>query len=235
MKRAVLTIFLVFCVATLFAEATAISWLVLRGDLTRENVREIRMILKGEDPRPLPLPAEAEKSQISGQEVMKERVNRLFEIEARNRELDILKGILATQATNLTAEQERFDKKKKDFEEELRLMNSRLVAEATEQTRGVLLAMPAQAAARHLLELPLDQNVVLLKGMPEKSIARILQEFQGDDKQLERARKILDALSLGAPLRKVVDSAMEPSATTRPETTEGRPGVTANAPLSVAP
>jgi hypothetical protein len=67
------------------------------------------------------------------------------------------------------------------------------------------------------MQLPLDEDIVLMKGMPEKMIAKILKEFQatlitssdasGERKETpaERGRKIFEALSRGEPSRSLLE------------------------------
>jgi hypothetical protein len=65
------------------------------------------------------------------------------------------------------------------------------------------------------MQLPLDQDVVLMKGMPETTIAKILKEFQasgepsvvdGKDAPAERGRQIFEALSRGEPSRSLLET-----------------------------
>jgi hypothetical protein len=65
------------------------------------------------------------------------------------------------------------------------------------------------------MQLSLDQDVVLMKGMPEKTIAKILKEFQtsgepnivdGKDPAAERGRQIFEALSRGEPSRSLLEA-----------------------------
>ena len=71
---------------------------------------------------------------------------------------------------------------------------------------------------RDNIRLPQDGYVVLLKGMPEKNVAKILKEFSatvptsavdasGERKETpaERGRKIFEALSRGEPTRSLLD------------------------------
>jgi len=67
------------------------------------------------------------------------------------------------------------------------------------------------------MQLSLEQNVVLMKGMPEKTIAKILKEFQSTpppqadaglqrkETPPERGRMIFEALSRGEPSRTLLE------------------------------
>jgi Mg/Co/Ni transporter MgtE len=119
--------------------------------------------------------------------------------------------------------QKQIRARRKEFEDELARIEAEITSTSTEQARGVLLALPPKDAVQQLLQLSLDQDVVLLKGMPEKTIAKILKEFQtttatlaeasGDRKEAppERGRKIFEALSRGEPSRSLVEKQRQAS------------------------
>ena len=70
--------------------------------------------------------------------------------------------------------------------------------------------MSPDDAVENLMQLDLEENIVLLKGMPEKQIAKILQEFlKGKDEQLERGWQIFEAISRGEPSKKLIDAARQ--------------------------
>ena len=104
------------------------------------------------------------------------------------------------------------------FDEELARIDAELTSASAEQSRGILLALPAKEAVRQLMQLDLEADVILLKGMPEKSIAKILKEFSataappgtetGADRKespAERGRRIFEALTRGEPLRSLLE------------------------------
>ena len=81
MIRVGLVIFCVFCVATLMAQGLGVSILWYRGQLTAETVKEIRMILSGQDPASFDLDEESDKVQSSTDDIKRDRSIRLLKLE----------------------------------------------------------------------------------------------------------------------------------------------------------
>ena len=60
-----------------------------------------------------------------------------------------------------------------------------------------------------MMALSVTDNVVLVQGMPEKSIAKILKEFQlGDAAQRLRGQEIFKAVSQGEPTKGLIDETL---------------------------
>ena len=78
-----------------------------------------------------------------------------------------------------------------------------------EQTRGILLALQPDDAIDTLMGLTADENVILLKGMPEKSIARILEQFlSGEENERVRGQEVFKAISQGNPSKSLIDESL---------------------------
>lgn len=218
MIRSMVAILCVVCVATLLTEALGLGLLWYRGQLTPDMLREIRAVLAGQQLEP-PLPEEKEddKPQPSTDEVMDARISRLFQITTREDELAMFKALLLQKTNALTAQQQQFEEQRRAFDERLKALDEAAVSEATERSRAVLLALPGPEAVSSLMALPLEEDVRLLSGMPEKSIAKILKEFlQGDENQKERGREIFEAITRGDPKRNLIENAGAPGEMPQP-------------------
>jgi flagellar motility protein MotE (MotC chaperone) len=153
----------------------------------------------------------------SAQEVAQARAVKVLYLDKRESELTTLKGMADAKREDLESLQKQIRSLRKAFEDELAHIEANITSTGTEQARGVLLALPPKDAVQQLMQLSLDQNVVLMKGMPEKTIARILKEFQatlslpadanGERKETpaERGRMIFEALSRGEPSRSLLE------------------------------
>ncbi len=207
MIRALVLILSCACVAIVLSEAGAALLMWKAGLLTPHHLQEIRLVFStaaAKEQEAEELPA---RPQPSLQEVTQARAVKILDLEKRESELNVLKGMAGSKKSDLNLEQETFRAQRKAFEEELTRLQEAGMSAATEQARGVLLALPAKDAVEKLMQLPLDENVVLLKGMADKALAKILEEFNGTPEQLERGRKIFEALSRGSPAKEFFDEA----------------------------
>ncbi|OYW12943.1 MAG: hypothetical protein B7Z55_17680, partial [Planctomycetales bacterium 12-60-4] len=73
----------------------------------------------------------------------------------------------------------------------------------------VLLATPPEDAVKRLMALTLPESVNLLRGLPEKSIAKILLAFQLNPQTIERGQELFQALYRGDPDRELIEQALE--------------------------
>ena len=207
MMRSVVVLMGVFCAATVASELLGLAFMWYRGQLTAETVKEMRLILSGQDAADAFDDEDAEQSQPSTDTIVRNRTMRILELESRVSEMDIQKTMITELRDNLLNQQRQFEQKKQEFEKQLEQLNAQITTEATEQARGVLLALPAANAVQNLMELTLAENVVLLKGMPEKSIGKILQQFfqTNVEETVQRGHEIFEAISRGEPAKTAID------------------------------
>ncbi len=223
MVRLLAVLFSVISGTVLLAEAVGLGWLWSKGVLTNHNLYEIRLILTGESRTEEDGKIEEIKTTgASQQELQAARIMRVLDLESRGNELEFVKSITLNRANELISRQNSFDEMKEAFRVELTALNEQSTTEAVEQARAVLLASPTDAAVQRLMELPLEESIALVRGMPEKSIAKILQGFDvagkseagpaagggADDRKL-RGRKIFEALSRGEPATTLIQNTLD--------------------------
>jgi flagellar motility protein MotE (MotC chaperone) len=154
------------------------------------------------------------------QDVADARAMKVMNLDKRESELMTLKDAVDQKRAELDQLQIRFRAQRKTFEDDLAKLDQSIGDTAAEQSRGVLLAMQPKDAVRQLMNLTLEEDVILLGGMPEKSIAKILKEFgpappttgPGAPSDLtesrgERGRRIFEALTRGEPRKSLVEQA----------------------------
>jgi flagellar motility protein MotE (MotC chaperone) len=213
------------CTTVVAAESTVLITLWNRGMISAHHLQEIKLVLTNRTLADEPENETELKQQYpSVREVAEARAIKVLGFDKRESELMTLKGMADVKREALESQQKQFLAQRKEFEEELARIESEITAASTEQARGVLLALPPKDAVRQLMQIPLDQDVVLMKGMPEKTIAKILKEFQtagdpaagdGKDAPAERGRQIFEALSRGEPARTLLE-AQRKAANTEP-------------------
>lgn len=209
----------VFCVATVLSVAIGLTFFWYRGQLTAETVRELQLVLAGDVPESLDPAAETEPQRPSTQEVLQARLEQDVLLNSRQRELTALKSMVDGRARVIARQQEELQLQQDRFRRELEELDAQVTDEATTQARGILAAMQPAEAVGNLMPLSLEQNVQLLSGLPDKTVARILQQFEkGQPDQRVRGQKIFEAISEGQPRRGVVDSAQDalPAAAANP-------------------
>lgn len=218
----------IFSTATLLTLSLVLAYTWGQGNLTDESSREILAILKGE-PRPSELNRDDEPEQMASfQQLEKQRVERILGISARESELSVLKQAIDDQTRFVLNERRQLEQLKKAFREELQAERDNLIAEATAQARGILLKMDPESAVEKLLSLPTGDAVILIKGMPEKDAAKILDQFRqriaGKDPNMrvEKAEEIYKAIYRGDPLIQPVENARQAVRDSGPERNDTR-------------
>jgi len=213
MMRIIVGVVSVFCVATVVTEILGAAYLWTSGRLTPQTVNDIRASLAGEQ-RPVSVSESDDEHQqrsLSHDDIVRKRVERVWDLHRRQQELAVIKATVKKQADELTNRREEFDRQKTVFLDELKAQTDRLQSDATEQARGILAKLPPAEAVDNLMALDLSRDVILLKGMPDRTVATLLEQFQrsNDPNVVERGRKIFEAISSGQPQQQVVENTAE--------------------------
>lgn len=217
MWRTLMVVFGIISGSILMAEGAGLGVLWLKGCLTPQNLADIRSILAGESRDDNEIENEDAKLQsLSEQDIQNRRVLRVLDLESREKELDLMKTMALNTENRLISDRNSFDNMREAFRDELEELNARYQSAAVEQARAVLLAMlknSPEATVERLMALELDDAVVLVRGMPEKSIAQLLQEFDTPtakevDAQKQRGREIFEALNRGEPIRTLIQNTL---------------------------
>lgn len=209
------------CVTVVLSEAVVGAILWSRGTLSSEQIREIRLILTQgvvDDRDDLDAPKPSQNPTL--QDVADARAMNVLGLDKRESELVTLKDAVDQKRNELDQLQMQFRAQRKAFEDELAKLDESIGSTASDQARGVLQSMAPKDAVRQLMNLTLEEDVMLLGGMSEKTIAKILKEFgpvtpttatgipgeQGESRG-ERGRKIFEALTRGEPRKSLVEQA----------------------------
>ncbi|MCG6154509.1 hypothetical protein [Rubinisphaera margarita] len=206
----------IFSTATLLTVALVFVYSWGQGHMSREAVLEIAAIVKGE-PRPSDLQKEeeVEMEMTSYDEIVRKRTEKILSIAARESELAVLKKAIDDQTNLVMTERQKLEQIKKTFKDELEKERTALADEAVAQARAILLKMDPESGVEKLLALNTDDAVLLLKGMPEKDAARILDQFReriaGKDpmERVQKAEEIYKAIYRGEPLIDPADRAQQ--------------------------
>ena len=198
--------------ATLLAQGIAVGVLAARGQINSESLASISDVLAGR-PRvtvvtAAPLAEAAPQARPSAEEVDALRTIRTLELNARSDDLRLLKSLLAAEAEQLAKERSAYEAARATFNAELAAVRTRAEEEATEQARLVVKAMGPREAVLYLISLPEPDALRIVKGLPERTTAKILQQFaEGADEERQRGEALFEAISVGRPESDLTDAA----------------------------
>ncbi|QDV50201.1 hypothetical protein [Gimesia fumaroli] len=210
MIRSLAIIISVFCVATIISEILGIGFLWLQGNLNADSVKDIRMIVTGQSLDDVEL-VEEEPAGPSRGEVELSRATRILELAAREDEIDMLKSSITQSSDLLKKDRLAFKQAKQEFEEELKVLKEQSQNDATKKTQSVLVALPPTDAVQYLMQLSIEENIDILKGMEGKFIAKLLKEFlvAGDPLVIKRGKEIFKKMSQDEPFRSFSDETID--------------------------
>ena len=202
----------VICVAIVLTAAAAAGYAYATGLVDADTVRRMQAALsEPEEALPDDILVPEELAQVAKEEVIETRAMRILDLTARERELNLLKGLLESKSASLVETKQELERAQSSFKETLDAAEAELLSDAAEQARGILKALPPAEAVAKLMTLETDEAVRLMKGLPEKTHAKILQEFKTVE-QTARGNEIFQAIVRGRPQ---VDLVREAAETTR--------------------
>lgn len=197
------TLFVSLCIATVLSEIVGVALLWQRGQLTTQTLQDIRLVLRGEKDTDDKEPEDADAPQISLEDQLVARAKVDSDFDNRHRTLNNFEKMIWEKADQTTVVKQTVESIRTQFLAELEELRKKNVDEATEQGRGILMALPPEEAARKLMQLTIEEDLVLLKGISEKKIADILQEMV-DPEAAKRGQEIFHKLSTGGLVDKLV-------------------------------
>jgi len=194
-----------FSFATILAEAMALGYLAYDGRLSGEKVSTI---LSGQPLADEATAAKPEAPQPTAEEIENRRTLQTLELNARADNLQLLKDLLTKEADQLSKDRAAYEKARQEFEAELELVRTRAADEATEQARLVVKSLAPRDAITYLLALDESDALRIVKGLPERTVAKILQEFAaGTDEEQQRGRSLFEAIAAAQPEATLTDAA----------------------------
>jgi len=210
MIRTLMNVAGIGCVIVLVLEGGLLTYLWYQGNLNSNSIKDIQAVLSGDQYYQTEDDNREREITPSVNDVLRERSMRILEMNTRENELVMFKNMINERANQLIKQQEMFERNRQAFEDRLKQIEENVASEATEQIRAILLAMQPDDALKFLVPLSIEENVTIMKGMPEKNVARIMKEFlNADQNQIQRAHEIIDALNQGEPARQLIEKTAE--------------------------
>jgi hypothetical protein len=198
MEKLAFTVLSAVAVVTLLAEGLAGGLLWSQGRLNQDAIREIRVILS--DPAALTEEQELanETPVVSVEDVARTRAKTILHLEERENELAIFSGLIADNRKRVATEQEKLLANRERLDKELKDRQAKKAAGGIQKSLAVLLASDTDLAVAQLSELTLEENILLMEAMAEKTIAKLLAAFaEGKAEHMERGQQIFQAITRG--------------------------------------
>lgn len=208
MFKIISTLFVSLCIATVLSELVGIALLWQRGQLTTQTLQDLRLVLRGEKNGNEKEPEDTDAPQISLDDELIARAKIASDFDNRHRTLNNFEKMIWEKADQTTVVKQSVEAVRSQFLSELETLRKKNLDEATEQGRGILMALPPEEAAKKLMQLTLEEDLVLLKGISEKKIADILQEMV-EPEAAKRGQEIFHKLSTGGLVDKLVQETKE--------------------------
>jgi len=207
--RVALTVLLSFCVATVLSQMVGVGVLWSTGNLKGDTLALVAAVLAGE-----PIGAdvaeeiEAEPVQVTQEQLLEFRANRLLDLDHRNREVEARVNFDAEILARVREEREALEKLKKNFEQQLKQIEQAETSEGVEKVRSVLAKVKPAQAKDVLMGRELPDAVRLLSEMPDRIVAKLLKEFKTEAEKT-RAQEILKSLDEGKQQAKAAREALK--------------------------
>jgi hypothetical protein len=205
----------------MLSEAFGLALLWSQGLLSTRRLREVREVFGPQEKEVVALEAEPQPALPSSQDVLRDRSLRVLSLTSLETEVGLLKSMIENERNSLIAQRADFQKEKVAFNSQLQQLADKNVVEAREQSRSVLLALPAADAVDRLMQLTVTEDVLLMREMPEAKIALLLKEFAtppeaGDPTttardtaaRIKRAKEIFERITKGEPRESIIRSAL---------------------------
>ena len=198
----------VIALAWLAAQIVGVGWAWNGGYLAKDKLTAAYNAFQPPVEEEVKIEIPEELAQVAKEEVVQRRAMAILELQARDRELQLLKSWVEQKMVEVTASKRELEQLQSGFQAELDQARDALLAESAEQARGILLNLKADDAVEKLMTLEPDEAIRLMKGIPEKDHAKILEAFRTPENR-ERGNEIFKAIVRGRPESDIVAAAEE--------------------------
>jgi hypothetical protein len=211
------TAFICFCVATVIAQAAAVTALMAKGALDRGRVYRVLAALHGVDVVTMQTQlSEQKKDTDEEQPSLATRVEaqslKSLDLDLRETALD--KGLLdlANLQTTVRTEQAEFQTQRQSYDAKLKDLVEQEQASAMKQLQRTIEAMRPPQAKEQLLKMLEDQAigdvVTIIKNMPADKQKKLIAEFK-DPSDEDQLYQILKSIRAGEPVVSQIQDARE--------------------------
>jgi hypothetical protein len=211
------TALICFCVATIIAQAAAVTALWSKGALDRSRLYRVLAALHGVDVVTMQTQLMAQKKDTEQEQpsfTAREETQTLQSLDLDLRETALDKGLLelANLQTTVKTKQAEFQEQRSSYDAKLKDLVSQEQASAMKQLQRTIEAMQPQQAKAQLVKMLDDKAmgdvVTIIKNMPSDKQKKLIAEFkQGSD--ADQLYQILKSIRAGEPVVSQIEDARQ--------------------------
>ena len=208
--------------AVLVAEGMTLGLLVARGQLDSERIHSFQLVLAGElKPVESAIPAEETPTDaVPASAAERELAANIYAIEltAQADDLALLHGLLESESLLNDEHRNQFEQQQLQFNKRLAEIRAQREDEVRAQTRAILAALSTRDGVAYLMKSSEQDGLILLQGLPERNVAKLLQEFAaGTDEERQRGQSYFAAMAAGQPEKALLEETQDVSTGTTPK------------------
>jgi hypothetical protein len=210
------TLFFLFCVATLLAQAMLVAYYWATWGMNGEKVLQMLAIAQGVDLFAAQKDAQAGQDEVppeepSYQDWVDRRATMFRDVELREQALANAVARLRSEQQQLADDRKTSDRVEKAFEARLASLKEGAEAQGREAVGRILESIKPKQAKDQIIEM-LDNNennevVLLLNAMSSSKLSKVLAEFKTPEEN-EKIGEVLRLIREGQPLTSMVDQAL---------------------------
>jgi hypothetical protein len=214
MIRKLVDAFLWFCVASILAQLAILTVAAARGNLNDKTMTRVLAALNGVDiqgERLRNILVSAKEAPVpTYEDVLNAKVKSSLELDSRQEALDRLQRQVSDRERMLRDEINRFELRRKDFQQELDRIKNGVQSENLNEIRKIIENLaPDQAKAQLLLMLKNNQKgdvVSIIKALPPDKQKKLLAEFTSEQDQ-QQLSEIISELKNTTSIDQTIEKA----------------------------
>ncbi len=199
--KAIGRLFLYFCAATMMAQIAIVALSFFRGNLNQKAFVQIIALMNGID---IPgdrlvnaMIAAKDTPVATREEILAAKIQTNLELDSREKSLERWQRQLQGDQTRLQTEDERLNRRLKEFEAEVSAFRSGRSTETLNEVQKILEIIAPDQAKNQILRMMKDGSsadvVAIVKAMTEEKRKKILGEFTTEE-EAARLNEILKLL-----------------------------------------
>jgi flagellar motility protein MotE (MotC chaperone) len=209
-----LRLFVGFCVATVLTQLIVTTVYAVRGTLTMDSATQMIGLLNGIDLSAQRIRAAIDSAesteQPSYEEVLEQRAAKGLDMDLRLASQAKYREELEVMLADLREERGRFDRRREDFQAELKRIKEGAEKDGMRELQKTLQAMDSEQAKEQLVRMHddgrIDDIVNIIQATALDKRTDILAEFVSE-KEAELLEEILRRIGQGEPMATVIDRA----------------------------
>ena len=209
-----LNAFAAFCTATVITQIIMLGYFLSQGTVTADTLTKVVALLNGidisGDRLQQVMRASEDREQPDFDEILEARKMESLDMDLRLRSQNEFRGELSTMLADLRIERDRFDERRKSFDQRLAELKKGAQEEGLRDLQRILQSLDAGQAKQQLLTMyddeRIDDVVNIIQAMSTDKRKDILAEFVTAD-ETKKLAEILRRIGEGTPTTSLINQA----------------------------